>query len=130
MKEFNERFLNEIAYFRRPVKEFIGGFSCKGEFGDLLEAFIESLGGVTGEEGGEKLLPTYSFLTKDEESFIEGYFLMLGKGDSASQNAYFSSVKGALEGYRKKSEEECLRYGDLYLKLGFLCGLMILVLII
>jgi hypothetical protein len=55
---------------------------------------------------------------------------MVGKGDSASQSAYFTSVKGTLGEYKRKAAEECAKYGDLYLKLGFLCGLMILVIII
>ena len=75
-------------------------------------------------------IPTFSFLSKDEGDFVNDYFLMVGKGDSASQSAYFTSVKGTLGEYKRKSAEECTKYGDLYLKLGFLCGLMILVIII
>ena len=65
-----------------------------------------------------------------EAGFVRDYFLMVGKGDSASQSAYFTSVKGTLGEYKRKAAEECAKYGDLYLKLGFLCGLMILVIII
>lgn len=134
MNEFNERFLSEIAYYRRPIKEFAGKYTYKGEFDDLLCAFVESLGNG-GKETEDMLahkqtLPVYTFLTKDETVFVNDYFLMVGKGDSSSQNAYFTSVKGSLGDYKKKSAEECSKYGELYLKLGFLCGLMILVLII
>ena len=133
MNEFNERFLSEIAYYRRPVKDFAEKYTYKGEFEDLLCAFVESLGGSGKEPGqppSEKALPAFSFLTKDEVGFVNDYFLMVGKGDSASQSAYFTSVKGTLGDYKRISTEECGKYGDLYLKLGFLCGLMILVIII
>lgn len=134
MNEFNERFLSEIAYYRRPVKEFAKKYAYKGEFDDLLCAFVETLGAGTKENSdgssSEPPLPAYSFLSKDETAFVNDYFLMVGKGDSASQNAYFTSVKGTLGDYKKKSAEECKKYGDLYLKLGFLCGLTILILII
>ena len=126
MNEFNERFLSEIAYYRRPVGEFAEKYAYKGEFEILLNAFLDSLG--SGDEPAA--LPVFSFLTKDETDFVNDYFLMVGRGDSASQNAYFTSVKATLGDYKKKSAEECTRYGDLYLKLGFLCGLLILVLII
>ncbi len=125
MCEFNERFLSEIAYYRRPVAEFAEKFEYKGDFEDLLSAFLQSLGKET-----EDALPVFPFLTADESGFVRDYFLMVGKGDSASQSAYFGSVKGRLEEYRKKSAEDCVRYGDLYLKLGFLFGLLILVLIV
>ena len=125
MNEFNERFLSEIAYYRRPVEEFAGRYEYKGDFEILLSSFLDSLG---EEDAGP--LPVFSFLTADETGFVKDYFLMVGKGDSASQSAYFTSVKGTLGEYRKKSADECRRYGDLYLKLGFLFGLMILVLIV
>ena len=131
MNEFNERFLSEIAYYRRPIKEFSGKYVYKGEFDELLCAFVETLGKNGEEEAQNKSsLPAFSFLSKDEGDFVNDYFLMVGKGDSASQSAYFTSVKGTLGEYKRKSAEECTKYGDLYLKLGFLCGLMILVIII
>lgn len=133
MNEFNERFLSEIAYYRRPIKDFAEKYTYKGEFDELLCAFVDSLGNGEKESGGPSTsskLPTYSFLSKDESEFISDYFLMVGKGDSASQSAYFTSVKGTLGDYKRKSAEESVKYGDLYLKLGFLSGLMILVLII
>ena len=114
-----------------PIKEFSGKYVYKGEFDELLCAFVETLG-KNGEEDPQtkSSLPTFSFLSKDEGDFVNDYFLMVGKGDSASQSAYFTSVKGTLGEYKRKSAEECTKYGDLYLKLGFLCGLMILVIII
>jgi stage III sporulation protein AB len=134
MNEFNERFLNEIAYYRRPVKEFIDKYAYTGEFNELLDAFLDHLGRTpkTGEAAfeTESVFPVFPFLTADETHFISDYFLMLGKGDSGSQKAYFTSVKSTLEEYKKKSGEECGKYSDLYLKLGFLSGLLILVLII
>ena len=132
MNEFNERFLSEIAYYRRPIKEFSEKYEYKGEFDELLSSFVGSLGKSGDAEGqAEKgFLPEYSFLTKDEAGFVRDYFLMVGKGDSASQSAYFTSVKGTLGEYKRKAAEECAKYGDLYLKLGFLYGLMILVIII
>ncbi len=133
MNEFNERFLSEIAYYRRPIKDFAQKYVYKGEFDELLCSFVESLGSGgrdPDQPASRGQLPVFSFLTKDETDFVNDYFLMVGKGDSASQSAYFNSVKGTLGDYKRKSAEECAKYGDLYLKLGFLCGLMILVIII
>ena len=59
MNEFNERFLSEIAYYRRPVGEFAEKYAYKGEFEILLNAFLDSLG--SGDEPAA--LPVFSFLT-------------------------------------------------------------------
>ena len=31
--EFNERFLTEIAYYRRPIQEFAAKYTYRGEYG-------------------------------------------------------------------------------------------------
>jgi len=61
---------------------------------------------------------------------VENYFCMLGKGDSGSQKSYFSSMKEGLTAMSVDAENAAKRYGDLYIKMGFLCGLFILILIV
>lgn len=128
-KEFNERFLSEISYYRRPIQQFIGNFSYQGEFERLLQAFLQRL---QTPERVEELTEgvDFAFLKAEEKRVVEDYFLMLGKGDSASQKAYFSSIKDTLSKLQGEAEESSKRYGDLYIKMGFLCGLLLLILII
>ena len=47
--EFNERFLNEIAYYRRPLAEFARIYTYKGEFQQTLNGFFISM-----KEGRER----------------------------------------------------------------------------
>ena len=130
LQEFNERFLSEIAYYKRPLREFIAGYAYRGEFDILLQEFVVGLENGTFHERTLSDLPTYSFLTQEERRFVSDYFLMLGRGDSTSQKGYFSSVKEPLIKLQTKSAESCKKYGDLYIKIGFLCGLLVLILII
>ena len=130
--EFNGRFLSEVAYFKRPLAEICSRFVYRGDFDLLLKSFFKKQ-----KEYGERMgaastldLREYSFLTADEQAFVGDYFLTIGRGDSISQKAYFSSAKEKLADYKQKSEVECKKYGDLYLKLGFLCGLAVLILIV
>lgn len=123
--EFNERFLTELAYRRRPIREFVSSYAYRGDFNFLLVEFFSGI-----EERDAFDLPDLTFLSKEEKSFIFDYFSMLGRGDSLSQKGYFSSVKETLSSHVKSSANACKRYGDLYIKLGFLCGLLILILII
>ena len=85
-----------------------------------------------GQTSFTKLLenPDYDFLKKEEIALIGDYFSMLGKGDSISQKGYFSSVKEDLKILETEAVQTSKKYGDLYIKLGFLCGLFILILII
>lgn len=128
---FNERFLNEIAYYRRPLKEFYQKFEYDGDFNLFLLGFLESL---TKNEGNkwefEGLLKEFSFLEKEDKGMITDYFLMLGRGDSRSQKEYFSSVKSPLEKRALAVETQAKKYGDLYVKLGFLLGLALLIIIV
>lgn len=129
-KEFNERFLNEIAYYRRPIKEFVASYSYQGEFNGVVQSFFENFERKLQDDGLFLDLSACFFLNKEEKGFVEDYFFMLGRGDSASQKSYFSSLKDQLSSLQSEAEGNSKRYGDLYLKIGFLCGLLILILII
>ncbi len=124
-REFNERFLTEISYSRRPLKGFISAYAYQGEFDELLREYSSKL-----EEGGVPKKEGYPFLREEEGRMIEDYFSMLGRGNAASQAGYFSSVKGKLSTLAEGAEKDSKRYGDLYIKFGFLCGLLILILIV
>ena len=127
-KEFNERFLGEITYYRRPIQEFISAYAYRGEFEDFLQGLYGNFEEIS--EGKRALImdPTYPFLTKEDKRLLEDYFLMLGRGDSASQKAYFTAAKESVGKAFLEADMQCKRYGDLYIKLGFLCGLLILLL--
>ena len=130
LQEFNERFLTEISYYRRPIREFASKYSYRGEFGLLLEDFFKQAEERSVNDRSVFDLLMYTFLKSEEKRMIEDYFLMLGKGDSASQKGYFTSVKNTLAKLQIESELACKKYGDLYIKLGFLCGLLLLIIII
>lgn len=132
MNEFNDRFLTEVTYYKRPLIEFFEGFQYHGEFQELLEEVMAIRKGSGVLKGASALIDfsRFTFLTADERVLIGDYFLTIGKGDSLSQKTYFGGIKENLSSIRKRCEEENKKYGELYLKLGFLCGLAILVLIV
>ena len=127
---FNERFLSEITYYRRTLLEFFSAYGYQGEFDELLKDFSLALAGKKEFAKVFNREETLEFLTKEEAAKTEAYFRMLGKGDSASQKSYFSAMKEELNALQNEAETVAQKYGDLYIKLGFLCGLFILILII
>ena len=129
LREFNERFLCEVSYYKRPVKEFAARYAYHGEFNLLLHDFLNNLD--TDNPHNDFLNEAqFSFLKTEDRRMIADYFLMLGRGDSSSQKSYFTSVKNELISLQKEADTACKKYGDLYVKLGFLCGLLFLILIV
>ncbi|MBE5744562.1 MAG: hypothetical protein E7355_00290 [Clostridiales bacterium] len=127
---FNERFLNEISYYRNPLQDFFVKYSYKGEFEYLLQRFLECVKDRQSLKNNLIYETDFNFIKADEKVFIEDYFAMLGKGDSSSQKNHFSTYKNSLFELEKQATETCKKYVDLYIKLGFLFGLFILILIL
>ncbi len=128
--DFNERFLSEINYLKRPLFQFILSIEKEREFGELLSIYLSSISQGGNLEETNLSSSQFSFLTKDEKNEILQYFSMLGKGDSHSQKSYFSTMKDSLKKRRDMAENTAKKYVDLYIKIGFLCGLLILILIL
>ena len=127
---FNERFLEELAYSRRPIGHLLSNKLYAGEFQLLLCEFALYL-----QKGEKEFIlalndNAFSFLLEDEKMEICEYFLTLGKGDTNAQKGYFLSLKERITKRRLDAEENYKRYSDLYIKLGFLCGLLLLILIV
>ncbi len=127
---FNERFLSEITYYRRPLRIFATKYVYKGAFRTFLENFFHALGDKDQNVNFTLMFDGCEFLTQEERSMLIDYFHMLGAGDSASQKAYFSGMKTLVASYQTEAEKEYKKYGDLYIKLSFLCGLLIVILIV
>ena len=128
--EFNQRFLSEMEYYRRPIEEFASRYAYKGEFHQLLEDFFQSLEARSYFDRALVNKSEFSFIKAEEKSMIEDYFIMLGRGDSGSQKGYFSAMKDKLNTMHANAVNASKKYGDLYIKIGFLCGLLLLILIV
>ena len=130
LKAFNDRFLSEIAFRKRPIKAFIAAYTYTGDFDKLLSIYCNGLEKRCELVFGMDIKKEYSFLKEEDCRVVNDYFLMLGKGDSFSQKGYFASSKGVLENLCVEAENNCKKYVPLYVKLGFLCGLTLLILLI
>lgn len=117
---FNERYLSELGYSRKPLMQFLKEYEYTGDFKKTVEAFAQ----------GRETRPAHAFLTEEEMKECADYFSMLGKGDALSQSGFFSARRGALSEKKEKSEKEAKARGDLYLKLGLLAGLAFVILIV
>jgi stage III sporulation protein AB len=125
--DFNQKFLQELSYSKRPIKEFLQIYPFKGEFLLLLEEYRQKIG---RDNFFNEYFSENTFLSFEEEKWIIEYFEQLGKGDSESQKTTFLNRSKDLEIFKKRSEDEYKKYAELYVKLGVLVGLAIIIVII
>lgn len=120
LSDFNEKYLAELKYARKPLNQFLSDMEFKGDFSKIIHAYVFE----------RKIELDYSYLTKAEKEEAAEYFRMLGRGDSRSQSGYFSAQADTLLESKNKSEKDAKSYTDLYVKLGLLAGLAIVILIV
>lgn len=119
---FNERLVNEVSYTKIPLPAFLEKYEFSGDFKKMLE--------VKKGSDFETECYDYPYLKEDEQKFLHDYFFMIGKSDAASQKTYLSAVRQEIGERRRASEDAYKRYFSLYLKLGFLAGLILVILIV
>ena len=117
---FNERLVNEVSYTKIPLPAFM----VNGDFKRMLEVKRDARFD-NGDEGCD-----IEYLSEDERKFLGDYFRMIGKSDAASQKTYLSAMREEIAEKKQKSEELYRKYFSLYIKLGFLAGLILVVLIV
>ena len=125
-ESFNEGFLEELGYTKRPFEEYCLKRAYKGEFGQMLHEELNR----RAKRKSTLSLDGYSFLNAEERAFFSEYFCAFGRGDAQSQKSYFSQAKNRLQSLKIKAEEECKRNVELFTKMGFLLGLALLIIII
>ncbi len=117
---FNDAYLAELKFERRPLGVFLRSAVYKGDFGKTISDLAEKRAITVG----------YRYLTPSERTDAETYLAMLGRGDSRSQSGYFSSCSPTLSDKKAKADKEAKERGTLYLKLGLLAGLAFVILIV
>ena len=125
--DFNERFLRELEYSRRPLTDFIQNCLYKGEFSDLLSIFLMN---SDIEMPLQDYFSSITFLKLDEEKTISQFFNELGKGDCESQKKVFGNYLKDLGHKKTETNSDYKKYAELYVKLGVLVGISIIILIL
>ena len=117
---FNERLLYEVSFGQKTVLTLIVEEKNKNRaFGKSLYSLV-----TQSKQNNVK------FLSEDEKSFFTDYSLGLGKSDIKTQINYLNGYKYTLADKKKCAESETGKYKNLYVKIGFLLGIIILIALI
>lgn len=119
LNNLNQKLKSEISFKQSSLKDIVDSLSNATLKSYLIEYVFnknESINVV--------------FLSNDENDFLKDYSKNLGVFDKNSQLSFLSSVDSQIYTYYKSGREEERKYRKLYIKLGFLFGLIILVVIL
>lgn len=119
LKNFNNKFKAEVAFSQKSLKEIISLEQDSVFLNFLFNSIINNNKNLS-----------ISFLNASENEFIREYTLMIGGSDKYSQLSYLSSCDERINHFCKLAEDDEKRYRKLYIKLGFLFGLIILVVLL
>ncbi len=109
---FNKIFRTEIKYGKEPIEKVFSKIEDK----KFYQYCICKL--------NDKEVNSPSFLKQEEVQFLNNYVNFIGKSDSISQENFINSSEGYLQEKYTNSINEEKKYKDLYVKLGFLIGLI------
>lgn len=104
--EFNEKLTLNLKFERKPIDDVAKSFN-----------YIPKI--LSGER----------VLDGNDGEFISDYFSNLGKTDALSQIDYLNGRKTALEKYKNESFDVYKKYSSLYVKIFFLIGVLMAVLL-
>ena len=125
LKDFNRKMISEVSFSKKNLLKIIDETDYNSEFSLLLKDFKLSL--LNKGKTERKYL---WFLTEDEVKEVDYYLSNLGKTDKETLILYLKKCDEVFSEKLKKSEDDNKKYGSLYIKMGFLCGIMIFVIII
>ncbi len=104
--EFNEQLILTLKFSRQSIDKIAAPFK-----------FVP------------KILSGESILKGADEEIIRDYTVNLGKTDAMSQVDYLTEKKAVLKKYKEESVSDYKRYSSLYVKIFFMLGVMVAVLL-
>lgn len=104
--EFNEQLLLNMKYSRKTLDKIADNFK-------FMPGILRGERPLTGSDG----------------EFIADYFSNLGKSDALSQIDYLNERKAVLSKLKDESAAEYKKYSSLYVKIFFLLGVLMAVLL-
>lgn len=102
--DFNEKLILNLRYEQQPIKDILSGF-------EMLKMALDGK------------------LESEDNAAVQEYFEMLGKTDSVSQIEFLITRRDALTQKSKNADENYKRYGNLYIKIFFMVGILVAVLL-
>ena len=120
---FNKRLLYEVSFTKLSLVKILKNYGTEND--DFICVLKEKY--LSNKESSPI---KYKYLTDDENSYFSQYIENIGLGDSVSQSLYLTGVGKYLDNQLNAAIENEKKYKSLYIKLGFLSGLIVFVILL
>lgn len=114
---FNKKVKNEVSYTQNTIPNIIDTLDKQNKFYYVANNFY-----VKGEfeccEG---------YLNDNEKEYLKNYLQLITKGNRTTLIKYLDSADTQISEYLKESRNNYKKYKSLYIKIGFLIGLILLI---
>ena len=117
---FNKILKNEVQFKQTTILQIIEQEREQTDFYNVLSDFFER----------DNATVSLEYLKTHEKRFVSDYLLTIGVGDRQSQIKYLDGVTFSIEQNLSNSENEYKRNKSLFVRLGFLIGLAIFIIIL
>lgn len=117
---FNEKILKEISFTSSSLLKISKTLPHDSDFGLTTSKYFS----------GEKKVQYLSYLSKEENEYYLYFLSNVGLSDRDSQIAFISKTQQELDEKLKKTNEDEKKYKSLYIKLGFLFGLIMMIILL
>ena len=118
---FNSRVKTEVVFSKGSLVSLVKNTDCDNPATEYIRDFF-----LEKKESEDKL----KIFTKEEKDFFTDYVRRIGQGDKKSQMDYLEAAEAKINEYISAAEEADKKYRPLCIKLGFLFGLIILIILL
>ncbi len=114
---FNKKLMNELTFSKKSIIELIAELDCENDFNNYLFNYVKN--NIT--------VGKINYISSDERDFFINYLDSIGTGDAKSQLNFLTNANIEIKKNLNESVENEKKYKTLYLKIGFLIGLILLI---
>lgn len=116
---FNKRLLTEVMFTGNTIPTILSDKNLNGDFYEYLFKTFD-----------KKQNLVIKYLNVNENNYLKNYVEKIGTTDRKTQYEFLKSVEKVLEEKSVLSLNEEKKYKNLYIKMGFLIGIVIMVILL
>lgn len=120
----------DIDFSGKSLSAIFDGLKFSGAIGKLVENFCEYLKNKDLKLSSKQLFRGIWILKDEEKNVVLDFFSRLGRHDSDNEVKLIDDFKTLIEPLSKIAGEEKNKYGKMSVKVSFLLGLMVAILIV
>lgn len=120
----------EIDFSGKNLTAIFENQKYEGNLGKVVQNFVEYLKNNDVNLTNKQLFHGVRILKDEEKSMIFDFFARLGRHDSNSEVKLIDDFKNLVEPHQKLSNDEKIKFGKMSVKVSFLLGLMVAILIV